>query len=54
VNTREYQRKFRDLFEDKQGQLLLKRNIQLGFEEIETRVIWLERDLASVQSFFQA
>ncbi|HUB93318.1 MAG TPA: M1 family metallopeptidase [Verrucomicrobiae bacterium] len=52
VNTREYQQKFRDLFEDKQDQALLKRNIQLGFEEIETRVTWLERDLSSVQQFF--
>ncbi len=53
VNTREYQQKFRDLFESKQDQLLLKRNIQLGMEEIETRVTWLERDLASVQRFFK-
>ncbi|TAH33943.1 hypothetical protein EYC59_03960, partial [Candidatus Saccharibacteria bacterium] len=53
VNTREYQRKFKDLFESKQDQPLLKRNIQLGLEEIETRVSWLERDLASVQMFFQ-
>jgi len=52
VNTREYQQKFRDLFESKQDQVLLKRNIQLGFEEIETRVSWLERDIASVQTFF--
>ncbi len=53
VNTRDYQQKFRDLFESKQDQPLLKRNIQLGFEEIETRVTWLERDLASVQQFFK-
>jgi len=53
VNTREYQQKFRDLFESKQDQTLLKRNIQLGLEEIENRVTWLERDLASVQQFFQ-
>jgi aminopeptidase N len=52
VNTREYQQKFRELFESKQDQLLLKRNIELGFEEIETRVSWLERDLESVQKFF--
>ncbi len=52
VNTREYQQKFRDLFESKQDQPLLKRNIQLGLEEIETRVSWLERDLGSVQKFF--
>jgi aminopeptidase N len=52
VNTREYQQKFHDLFDSKQDQLILKRNIQLGFEEIETRVTWLERDLGSVQDFF--
>jgi aminopeptidase N len=43
VNTREYQQKYRDLFE---------RNIRLGFEEIEARLRWLERDLGSVQEFF--
>ncbi len=52
ANTREYQQKFRDLFESKQDQPALKRNIQLGLEEIETRVTWLERDLAAVQKFF--
>jgi aminopeptidase N len=52
VNTREYQQKYHDLFDSKQDQLILKRNIQLGFEEIETRVTWLERDLPSVQDFF--
>ena len=53
VNTREYQQKFRELFESKQDQLLLKRNIQIGFEEIENRVTWLERDLQGVQKFFK-
>lgn len=53
VNTPEYQEKFRELFESKQDQIALKRNIQLGFEEIATRVAWLERDLTSVQQFFK-
>jgi aminopeptidase N len=53
VNTREYEQKFRDLFESKQDQVLLKRNIQLGFEEIATRLAWLERDLSNVQTFFK-
>jgi aminopeptidase N len=54
VNTREYQKKFHELFDDKQDQLLLRRNIQIGFEEIETRLAWLERDLESVRAFFTA
>ncbi len=53
VNTREYQQKFHDLFDSKQDQPLLTRNIQLGFEEIETRLAWLERDLAQIQAFFK-
>lgn len=53
VNTREYQQKFRDLFESKQDQVALTRNITMGMAEIETRVTWLERDLASVQKFFK-
>jgi aminopeptidase N len=53
VNTREYQEKFRDLFESKKDQVALTRNIAMGMAEIETRVTWLERDLASVQEFFK-
>jgi len=53
VNTPEYAQQFRDLFESKQDQVLLKRNIQLGFEEIATRVAWLERDLEGIQNFFK-
>jgi len=53
VNTREYLQKFHQLFESKQDQITLKRNIQMGFEEIATRVAWLERDLTSVQQFFK-
>ncbi len=53
VNTREYQAKYKELFESKVDQLLLKRNITIGFEEIENRVSWLERDLTSVQAFFK-
>lgn len=54
VNTRAYQQKYKDLFESKVDQLILKRNIEIGLEEIENRLTWLERDLTSVQRFFQA
>ncbi len=54
VNTAEYQQKFDDLFLSKIDQPLLKRNIELGREEIATRVAWLARDLASVQTYFKA
>jgi aminopeptidase N len=53
VNTREYRQKFHDLFESKKDQVALTRNIAMGMAEIETRVTWLERDLASVQAFFK-
>lgn len=52
VNTAEYAQKYRDLFEDKISQPLLKRNIELGFEEIDNRVAWLNRDLGIIQAFF--
>ena len=52
VNTAEYQQKFDDLFVSKLDQPLLKRNIELGREEIATRVAWLQRDLKSVRTFF--
>jgi aminopeptidase N len=52
VNTRAYEQKFKDLFDDKVEQPLLRRNIQLGYEEIESRLQWLERDITSVQAYF--
>lgn len=52
VNTAEYAEKFHALFDDKAAQPLLKRNIELGSEEITTRVTWLQRDLKGVQAFF--
>ena len=53
VNSKEYEQKFHDLFASKVDQPLLKRNIELGMEEIANRVAWLERDLAAVQDFFK-
>jgi len=53
VNNAEYQQKFDDLFVSKLDQPLLKRNIELGREEIATRVAWLTRDLKSVQTYFE-
>mgnify|MGYP000901113760 CR=1 FL=1 len=54
VNTPEYAEKFHALFDDKVSQPLLKRNIELGSEEIATRVAWLQRDLQGVQAFFKS
>jgi aminopeptidase N len=50
-NTEEWQKKYHVFFEPKLNQLVLKRNIQIGFEEIEVRVKWLKRDLQSVRTF---
>lgn len=52
-NTRTWVKKYQDFFAPKQNQVALKRNITIGLSEIDTRVAWLERDLASVQAFFK-
>lgn len=52
VNTAAYAKKFHDLFDDKADQPILKRNIELGSEEIATRLAWLNRDEAAIQAFF--
>jgi len=54
VNVPEYAEKFHALFDSKVDQPLLKRNIELGSEEIATRLAWLQRDLATVQKFFKS
>jgi len=54
INTREYEAKYRDLFALKVDQPLLKRNIELGFEEIATRLAWIDRDTQAVKAFFKS
>jgi aminopeptidase N len=51
-NSREWADKFREFFGPKEDQVVLRRNIMIGYEEIENRVKWLERDLPSVQQFY--
>lgn len=52
-NTPEWEAKYHALFEPLQNDPLLKRNIQIGFEEISARIAWLKRDLPSVQTYFK-
>ena len=52
-NTEAQAKRYREFFEPKESEIVLKRNIQIGLEEIDSRVAWLERDLSSVRGFFQ-
>jgi aminopeptidase N len=51
-NTRELLNEYKEFFEPKQDQPILKRNILMGIEELENRVNWIERDLVALQSYF--
>ncbi len=51
-NTQKYLDEYRVFFKPMQHIPGLARNIALGKEELVTRVAWLERDLASVEKFF--
>jgi aminopeptidase N len=51
-NTREWADKYKGFYEPKQDQIVLRRNILIGIEEIENRIKWLKRDLKAVQIFF--
>lgn len=53
-NTRQWAIKYKEFFEPKQDQIVLKRNIVIGIEEIDNRIKWLERDLPNVAKFFTA
>lgn len=53
TNTRELQKKFLAFFTPLESNAILGRNILIGKEEIENRLKWLERDLLSVQEFFE-
>jgi aminopeptidase N len=52
-NTRTLLQEYKQFFEPKTDQLMLAHNIKMGIEELESRVAWLERDLASVQAFYK-
>jgi aminopeptidase N len=51
-NTVEWAKKYRAFFEPKRENITLRRNIDIGLNEIQTRVAWLERDIAGIQTFF--
>ncbi len=52
-NTKQWAKKYASFFKPKQTEISLRRNIVIGLSEISTRVVWLERDLPSVQAFFK-
>lgn len=52
-NTADMAAKYREFFEPKRSEIVLKRNIDMGLEEIAARVSWLARDLKGVQKFFK-
>jgi len=51
-NTKAWADKYEAFFAPMQSDITLKRNIQVALSEIQTRVRWLQRDLASIQAFF--
>ncbi|MGH7241349.1 MAG: M1 family metallopeptidase, partial [Candidatus Saccharimonadales bacterium] len=52
-NTAAKGERYREFFAPKIDQIALKRNIEIGLEEIASRIAWLQRDLSSVQTFFK-
>lgn len=51
-NTPEWAQRYKDFFTPKLDQIVLKRNILIGIEEIDNRVKWMQRDLSAVQKYF--
>ena len=52
-STREELAKYKAFFEPKLKETALTRTIHQGFEDIETRMLWRERDLADVTDFLK-
>lgn len=50
--TKEWQARFTKFFTPLLDIPMLKRNIEMGLEEIQARINWLDRDLPAVQKFF--
>jgi len=51
--TKEWQDKYVSFFTPKLDDPMLKRNIEIGLEEIQNRISWIDRDLKAVQGFFK-
>lgn len=54
LNTRQRLDEYRQFFDLKADQPALTLNITLGIEELESRITWIERDLAQIQGFFNS
>jgi aminopeptidase N len=52
-NTQKFLEEYKTFFSPLLTELELRRNITLGIEELETRVVWLKRDLKSIKTFFK-
>lgn len=50
-NTPQLLEEYKAFFEPFAGELALERAIVLGIEEVETRVAWLQRDIAAVKAY---
>lgn len=48
----EWQEKYKSFWTPLMQFPMLKRNIEIGFEEIQTRIEWLERDCKDIQQYF--
>lgn len=53
VTTKEYQKKFHDLFDSKLTNKTLERNIKVGASTIESRIAWRNRDEANIKKYFK-
>ena len=52
-NTQQEQEKFAHFFTPKLADIGIRRNVEIGLNEIATRVTWLERDLPAVAQFLK-
>ncbi|MET0779224.1 MAG: M1 family aminopeptidase, partial [Candidatus Saccharimonadales bacterium] len=53
-NTRKLFEEYKAFYEPLMHWAQLKRNVVMGIEELESRITWLERDVAAVNAFFKA
>ncbi|HEV7454855.1 MAG TPA: M1 family metallopeptidase [Candidatus Saccharimonadales bacterium] len=52
-NTRKLFEEYKAFYEPLMHWTQLKRNVVMGIEELESRITWLERDVAAVNAFFK-
>lgn len=54
MQTKQWKKRFTDMFEPRKSEVALRRNIEIGQAEIDSRIAWRDRDLPKLVEYFKS